>query len=89
MPLLLDILMVIAFAWSIFKFVAVRGGASWFWASLGPAGFFVAELSVCYAMKVSPSEYFLSWFPVAGGAWLLLVALAVRLRFRRSALISS
>jgi hypothetical protein len=88
MPILLDILMALAFAWSIYKFVAVRGGASWFWASLGPAGFLIVELSVCYAMKVSLSEYLHGWFPGAGVAWLMLVALAVRLRFRRTARIN-
>jgi hypothetical protein len=88
MPILLEVLMALSFAWSIFKFVAVRGGASWIWALLCPAGFFIAELSVCYAMKVSPSEYLHGWFPGAGIAWLLLVALAVRLRFRHTAKIN-
>jgi hypothetical protein len=64
--LLLEILIVLFFAWSLFRPVATRGGSSWFWASLNLAGFFIVELSVCIAMKQSPKEYFLNWFPMAG-----------------------
>jgi hypothetical protein len=86
--LLLEILMVLFFAWSLFRFVAGRGGSSWFWASLCLAGFLIVELSVCIAMKESPSEYFLHWFPMAGIAWMILVRLAARFRFRRAASIN-
>jgi hypothetical protein len=79
----------LTFAWAIFRFVAARGGSSWLWASLSTVGFFIVDLSVCIAMKVSPSEYFLHWFPGGGVAWMLVVGLAVKLRFRRTAKINS
>jgi hypothetical protein len=79
---LLGIVMVLAFAWSTFKFVAVRGGSSWFWASLSVAGYLIVELTVCYAVKASPRDYFFNWFPAGGIVWLLLVALVARFRFR-------
>ena len=83
MQLPLQILMVLAFAWGVRKFVAARGGSSSFWTSLCVAGYVILELGVCYTVGASPRDFFLNWFPMAGVVWLVLVGLAVRLRFRR------
>jgi hypothetical protein len=85
MQLVFSILMLLIFTWGILKFVSVRGGSSWIWASLGAAGYLTVELSVCYWMNESPSEYFLNSFPMAGIAWMILFQLAMRFRFRRTA----
>jgi hypothetical protein len=82
MQLPLQILMVFAFGWGVRKFVAARGGSSSFWTSLSVAGYVIVELGACYTLGENPSDFFLNDFPMAGVVWLVLVGLAMRLRFR-------
>jgi hypothetical protein len=83
MMLLLAIAMVASLSWGLFNYVSARGGSPWFWACLVAVGYAIAELSVCYSLRVSPREYFLSYFPNAGLLWMILVIAIARMRFRR------
>jgi hypothetical protein len=85
MMLVLAIAMVGYASWGLFNYTSARGGSPWFWACLAAVGYAIAELCVCYALKVKPSEYFFTYFPNLGILWLGLVGLVVRLRFRRRA----
>ena len=80
--LALNIALLIGLSYSIFSYVAARGGSSWIWMLASVAGYLILEFGVCYWMKADPGDYFLHWFPMAGLIWLTLMSFASRFRFR-------
>ena len=83
MMLVLTIVMVSTVSWGIFRYVSERGGSALVWAGLTAGGYAIIELCVCRWLEAKPTEYFLTYFPMAGVIWLGLAGFIVRVVFRK------